>query len=126
MTAEIIDGEVMVVDFHEGHYYNLLGSSALAWALIAAGYDAASISAVLEERYGRSDLLEGVEGFVARLEAENLIRPSSAMHTGDVDLAAFSNAFTGLSVEKFSDMQELLLLDPIHDVDASGWPRAKA
>ena len=26
----------------------------------------------------------------------------------------------------FSDMQDLLLLDPIHDVDATGWPMPKS
>ena len=24
--------------------------------------------------------------------------------------------------ERFTDMQDLLLLDPIHDVDETGWP----
>ena len=28
-------------------------------------------------------------------------------------------------VEIFSDMQEILLLDPVHDVDKSGWPITK-
>jgi hypothetical protein len=26
-------------------------------------------------------------------------------------------------LNKYSDMQELLLLDPIHDVDDAGWPK---
>jgi hypothetical protein len=26
-------------------------------------------------------------------------------------------------LQKFTDMQDLLLLDPIHEVDESGWPR---
>jgi len=28
-------------------------------------------------------------------------------------------------LEKFTDVQELLALDPVHDVDGSGWPRPK-
>jgi hypothetical protein len=28
-------------------------------------------------------------------------------------------------LERYTDMQELLLLDPIHDVDQTGWPRRK-
>ena len=28
-------------------------------------------------------------------------------------------------LEKYTDMQELLLLDPIHDVEEAGWPKAK-
>jgi hypothetical protein len=28
-------------------------------------------------------------------------------------------------LQKFTDMQELLLLDPIHEVDERGWPHRK-
>ena len=28
-------------------------------------------------------------------------------------------------MEKYDDMQELLLLDPIHEVDEAGWPVKK-
>ena len=30
-----------------------------------------------------------------------------------------------LGLEEFSDMQDMLLLDPVHDVDELGWPIAK-
>ena len=29
-------------------------------------------------------------------------------------------------IERFTDMQELLLLDPIHEVDDTGWPHTPA
>ena len=28
-------------------------------------------------------------------------------------------------IEKYEDMQEMLLADPIHDVEAMGWPKLK-
>jgi hypothetical protein len=31
--------------------------------------------------------------------------------------------FVAPVLDKYTDMQELLLLDPIHEVDASGWPK---
>ena len=30
--------------------------------------------------------------------------------------------FVAPQLHKYTDMQELLLLDPIHDVDQEGWP----
>jgi hypothetical protein len=30
--------------------------------------------------------------------------------------------FTSPVLERFNDLQDLLLLDPIHDVDTTGWP----
>ncbi len=29
-------------------------------------------------------------------------------------------------IEKYTDLEELLLLDPIHEVDESGWPKQKS
>jgi hypothetical protein len=31
-------------------------------------------------------------------------------------------SFTHPQLQKYTDMQELLLLDPIHEVEESGWP----
>jgi hypothetical protein len=35
-------------------------------------------------------------------------------------------AFSPPVLQKFSDMQELLLVDPIHEVKAEGWPLTKS
>ena len=32
----------------------------------------------------------------------------------------------GLAYERFTDMEELILLDPVHDVSEAGWPNASA
>jgi hypothetical protein len=29
-------------------------------------------------------------------------------------------------ISKFTDMQDIILLDPVHEVDARGWPHASA
>ena len=62
------------------------------------------------------------------LEAESLIRSSangasaSPPAPGASDGAALG-AFAPPAFEKFTDMEELLLLDPIHEVGDTGWPR---
>jgi hypothetical protein len=38
---------------------------------------------------------------------------------------AANGVFTRPVLTKFTDMQDLLLLDPIHDVNSSGWPAKK-
>jgi len=35
------------------------------------------------------------------------------------------NAFEKPKLQKFTDMQDLLLLDPIHEVDEAGWPHTR-
>ena len=39
--------------------------------------------------------------------------------------SATRRAFAEPRVETFSDLQDLFLVDPIHDVDEAGWPHAK-
>ena len=39
-----------------------------------------------------------------------------------VNINTSQDDFTNPVLEKFTDMAELLLLDPIHEVDDSGWP----
>jgi hypothetical protein len=36
--------------------------------------------------------------------------------------SAVSRSFTPPVLSRYTDMQDLLLLDPIHDVDETGWP----
>ncbi len=54
------------------------------------------------------------EGLITPVQQATLPLPTDEP-VGDYVTPAF---------EIFSDMQEILLLDPVHDVDASGWPLA--
>ena len=89
---------------------------------------------ILAERYC-SDLeaLDRiVKPFIEHLRAEDLI---VAQPTADADASHWpSNVIASagqlLPVEppvlhKYTDLQDLLLLDPIHDTDEAGWPVAE-
>ena len=61
------------------------------------------------------------------LAAEGLIEPDGA--SGDADVAAAAPPttngrlpFQAPVLEKHSDMQDLILLDPVHEVGPRGWP----
>lgn len=63
--------------------------------------------------------------FLGDLAAENLISAAEGsaplLAPSDDDGAA---EFPAPRLERYTDMQDLLLLDPIHDVDERGWPNA--
>jgi hypothetical protein len=68
-----------------------------------------------------------VQELLSQLQEENLIVPVDAAGEA-VDVASSDTnpdkpLFNPPSLNKYSDMQELLLLDPIHDVDDAGWPK---
>ncbi len=114
---ETFDGEAVLVNLDTGCYYALSPAATVLWNLVADGRSAASLAASIEGD------ASGVETFVSRFLEEGLLAP------GDVDAgpAAESVSLEGEpGFEKFTDMQELLMLDPIHDInlDADGWPVA--
>ncbi len=67
---------------------------------------------------------------IHQLIDENIIIPAVSC-SGDepvisqgsqVNISTSKDDFTNPVLEKFTDMADLLLLDPIHEVDESGWP----
>ena len=122
VVDESVDGEVLIVHLGTGAYYSSRGTGDAIWQLIASGATAAEAAAAVANGSGSDRALRSVGRFVAQLAAEGLIRPRNAPPVGAPPVEA-AGPFTEPELEKFTDMQELLLLDPIHDVDdATGWP----
>ncbi len=119
------DGEAAIIDLRSGAYFSLDPVGALLWPLIVGG---ATLDALVDRAHatteGGDDVGPGIERFVADLVVEGLVE-----EVGDVDGAVpvASNGrripFTTPEIQRFDDLQELLLLDPIHDVSDQGWPR---
>lgn len=67
---------------------------------------------------------ECVTRFIAELARLNLIVPAelTADLTAEIEVPA-SDEFQPPALESYTDMQDLLLLDPIHEVDEMGWPQ---
>lgn len=114
---ETFDGEAVLVNLDSGCYYALSPAATVLWNLCADGRSARSLLA-------SSDASEqSIAAFVDQFTAEGLLV------AGEVDAgpAAQRAEVPGEpTIEKFTDMQELLMLDPIHDIDldADGWPVA--
>jgi hypothetical protein len=67
-----------------------------------------------------------VEDFVQRLRAEDLVAETET--DAGVTVVAVPTAASEPVLQRFSDMQDLLMLDPIHDIDldGDGWPVTRA
>jgi hypothetical protein len=130
---ESIDGEVIVIDLGTGNYYSLKGSGAEIWdALHRAGVATEDeLVAVLDDRFetAREELAAGVASLAAELRAESLIVEADASAKADASRPDVSGSAKGPfetpRLEKFTDMQDLVLLDPVHEVDATGWPQRR-
>jgi hypothetical protein len=132
VAAETVDGEVLMIHLDSGNYYSLRGVGAAIWTGIERGVPIPEITAAVRDRYHADDADELIDEFVAELAAEDLLATADATaHTPATtpvdasgwELPALDGAFAPPELEKFTDMQNLILLDPVHEVDAGqGWP----
>src|SRR5919197_3703120 len=119
---ETIEGEVILIDLKTGTYYSLRDSGAAVWQAIEQGAGEDGIAVELQARYDASDeqIREAVRQLLAQLEGEGLIRADE----GEAEPAAAPSAsgngdarlpFAAPVLEKHTDMQDLILLDPVHE-----------
>ena len=130
ITSEIVDGEVMIINLKNGHYFNLNGSCVEIWGLLQDGASRDKILSRWTQTYSADHgaLAAELDRLLAELQKEELIGlfPGEDPPAPAASAPAAPLPFVAPVLTKFSDMQELLLLDPIHDVDDAGWPQAKA
>jgi hypothetical protein len=127
VAGEIIDGEAIILHLPKGHYFSSEGSGALVWAGIERRATIADIARAMSGRYGLGvdEAVRAVEGFVEELQKHDLVRPAASIgDVGDLETLPGGGEYAPPAIEIYTDMQDLLLLDPIHDVDAAGWPVA--
>jgi Coenzyme PQQ synthesis protein D (PqqD) len=122
VVSEVIDGEVVAIDLESGRYYSLEGPAARAWEAIQSGEDMEGIAAAVGAEAGISadDARPDVDAFVAELLAEGLLVDGDGTAS-----AAAGPGRVALVLNRYTDMQDLMVLDPIHDVDETGWPNRR-
>jgi coenzyme PQQ synthesis protein D (PqqD) len=131
VTHETIDGEAVIINLDSGNYYSLVEVGSFIWGLVEKGASASEVQQVVLQTYqgDATDIDRGVQELLAQLQQENLIVPVEGAGALDFTEVLSSNnshdkpPFNPPLLHKYSDMQELLLLDPIHDVDDAGWPK---
>lgn len=123
VIQETIDDEVIIANLNEGFYYSIDELGAAIWNATVVGATVAEIVKSLQARFdfGHDQVERDVGSFFVELERENLLVPTEA--PGDVEAvrAALGEVATWAEYEKpvlrkYTDMQHLLLLDPIHEV----------
>jgi len=123
---ETIEGETIIIDLSTGTYFSLRGSGPAIWSALADGADTEGIRQSLERMYeaGPGEIDGAVETFLGQLQAETLIAPGTpAAAPPAAQVAAPTKIpFEPPQLEKYEDLQDIILLDPVHMVDDAGWP----
>lgn len=131
-----IDGEVILLDIEKGNYYQLKSEAVTVWGVITTQ----KISSVLtvanilakSGKYSQEEIFNSISPFIMQLIMEDILlevkhpkghndeAPKTSVKRGKKE-----DTFPTPILLKYTDMQSILLLDPIHDTDEEGWPNKK-
>ena len=126
---ETIDGETIVVDLSSGTYYSLRGSGPAIWNALASGSSRDAIVERLAAAYeaSREEIADAAAAFLAQLEEEQLIVQGNGSGVNADGMPAHAGPrvpFEPPQLRTYDDLQDIILLDPVHMVDEQGWPHA--
>tara|TARA_Y100001960_G_C14767043_1_gene877618 strand:+ start:1483 stop:1956 length:474 start_codon:yes stop_codon:yes gene_type:complete len=128
MFADITDGMAIVINGETGVYYgmNTLGTS--VFENIIAGATIEDVLLSLKGLDGATDTVEAnLNSFVESLVEKEILLSGEEL-TKEVSIAEDAAKLDNfvMTVDEYSDAQELLLADPIHEVkEDSGWTPEK-
>lgn len=126
IISDVFGEEVVLVNLESGVYYSLRDSATQFWIRIFNHYSIEEISQELLSIYDlpESELHSEINQFINQLLETKIIKESDKSEKNELDSPCPTEKRTFISpvLETFSDMQEILLLDPVHDVDKDGWP----
>jgi hypothetical protein len=132
VIAETIEGEAILVDLRTGNYYSIQGSGSQIWEAIARGATLSQVTEAVANAFsiGRDEAHAAVYSLSDQLEREGLIVPvedaGGQEPSPGLQLSSNGQAFAAPVVERYTDMQDLVLLDPVHEVDERGWPHVQS
>lgn len=121
-VADDFEDETVVIDVDKGLYFSLQGSAVPIWRLFQ---DSQNLPAVLDEaaRALPEDACLAVRRTIDDLIAHRLLLEAEPAPRDPPRLDAFAAAFSPPVFQVFSDLADLITIDPVHEVDeAAGWP----
>lgn len=128
VVCDTIDGEVLAIRSDNGAYYSMRGPSATAWAAIVSGAALDEAAELVAAHHGAdADTVHTDLGVFAELLSSELLVVESSGAEAAIELPdeTLGLPWETPAFEKYTDMEDLLLFDPIHEVDVTGWPSVK-
>jgi hypothetical protein len=130
VSEVFVDDEAAIINLKTGNYYSLNKTATEIWSQIEKGAALTEITNFISDNFDVQDPFFGTEvtRFVEKLVDEGLIvaeeTNGSTRNGGTRNSAADTKSkkvYETPVLECYADMQELLLLDPIHEVEETNW-----
>jgi Coenzyme PQQ synthesis protein D (PqqD) len=131
VVSDVIDGETIGINLDTGDYYSLPGVASEIWEMVRRRLPVERIVQAIRDGYeGDAAVIEAaVIQFIQRLsDAALVVRDEGeppAVDDLEPERPRKRRPFAPPALETYSDMREFLLVDPIHEVDVTEWPRVQ-
>jgi len=131
IVSEEFDGEFVVLDLASGKYYSMDAAASALWRAISAGVSLQALAGAVEGGAPANTAIpaQAIYDYAEQLVAYGCLAPSDVAGSAPVDPAIVDVLRASASLPKvamFSDLADLIMADPIHDVEeAVGWPVRK-
>ena len=126
VVSERLDGEVIAISNQSGKYFSLGNTAADIWFLLQNPTSRKNWLTILNSNYESlpESAEKEIQSFLSQLLEEGLIRAEVISSSDVVVLPSDSVRRKWIKPEAiiFDDLQDLLLVDPIHDTTEAGWP----
>jgi hypothetical protein len=127
-VADEFGDEIVALNLDTGFYFSLRGLAGAIWRDLSAGHPREDIVAALGAI--EPQLAPKTVAFVDDLVERGLMRAVADQQPAGTELTSRTLAAAGttdLVLESFDDMRDLVIADPIHEVEEdAGWPARKA
>jgi hypothetical protein len=128
ISFERLDGEVVIISFETGKYFNSNGSAADLLYLIENGVPQSEWEEILSKSFTNFQLdSDEITVFLKQILEEKIAIKGAAHSRKISDLPSdYSRSqWSTPQLRIFDDLADLLLIDPIHDTSVEGWPAAR-
>ena len=128
ISMERLDGEVVIISFETGKYFNTNGPAADLLYLIEQGIPQEKWESVLANAFQNFHLNLGeIEKFLKQAFDERIVITGASHSKTDINLPSDykRGEWSAPQLSVFDDLADLLLVDPIHETSTEGWPKTK-
>jgi len=125
LAADIFDNEYIIANLDIGLYYSIQGIAVSMVQALPFEDPATPIEKLAATFNGSANNVSGeLQGIWQQLIREEIVKEAITPVAVNEDWVPTAIYGTPL-FNRYADMQDLLMLDPIHEVDEEGWPVKK-
>ena len=123
IVSEIIDGEAVILDLRCGRYWTTDGVGAEVWRVASEGLPRGRIVLSCRNYFPDHDVVENdVHALLDDFVAAGLLVHRDESMPSDESAPKWPPTYTAPVLQCYDDLADMMALDPVHDVGATGWP----